>query len=271
MNITLESESECLAKSEQYEADYGYTPYSYQNLTWKEEDYNYDTSLWRIVRINEDGSVRLISEDTPITTEDIEYYGECHGTTDFEDTNAKSKLDEWYSGFYVLYSGKNIDIEANVLSSSTGFCSDVSIASSYQDPDYEENWGMEYGAHDRLKKDNPTPQFLCPSDLYISNVALLSADEAVYAGINPTQEGASNSYLVNNTNWYTMSYDDYFYLACKNVFSVNESGNLGSNEVTSYDNFGLRPVINVKGNLEVELTGTGNPGTSTNPYIIKPN
>lgn len=48
----------------------------------------------------------------------------------------------------------------------------------------------------------------------------------------------------------------------------------GGNEVTMGPNFmeyTIHPVINVKGDATFALEGTGEPGSSINPYIIKTN
>ena len=50
------------------------------------------------------------------------------------------------------------------------------------------------------------------------------------------------------------------------VFDDGYVGNVGV-----YGGDGVRPVINLKSDVEAFLNGTGEPGTSTNPYVIKTN
>ena len=135
---------------------------------------------WRIVRINEDGSVRLITEN-PVgssvynpSERDNAYVGYMYGTagsSTYEATHQnvnnsimKTYLDNWYNA--------NLNIFSSYFSMDAGFCNDRSVASSGK-------WDMEdtalgyaknltfYGAYNRLFK-LKQPQFKCPqtNDLF---------------------------------------------------------------------------------------------------------
>ena len=80
----------------------------------------------------------------------------------------------------------------------------------------------------------------------------------------------SNGYL--NRLVYTYSSQSYWSLSpiffnshesAARVWFVNGAGNLGDNYVT--DSFGVRPVINLNGNVEI----SSGIGTSSDPYVIK--
>ena len=253
---------------------------------------------WRIIRINEDGTLRLIysGNDTsgPVTTGEntqigtsafnslfynnmyVGYMytdGNVHGL----DTNSEIKgvLDEWYQNNLTSYNDK-IDGNAGFCGDRTPYqCSDIKCndASVGGGTGSSETY---YGAFIRLYRSEKSPSLECPnnSDLYTTSgseqgnkaltypIGLISADEVAYAG------GVSGSindsfYLFTNLYYWTMS---PFYVtgsfANSNVFSVYSTGQFAMNWVPNTD--GVRPVINLKADIQI----TGGTGTSTNPYIV---
>ncbi len=96
-------------------------------------------------------------------------------------------------------------------------------------------------------------------------VGLITSDEVVFAG---GFGGASNNgyWLYTNRYYWTMSPSYYYYYRSSNqyayVFVVNTIGALGAGSVNN-DDYGVRPVINLKAN--VKITGTGVDG---DPYVV---
>lgn len=244
---------------------------------------------WRIIRVNGNGSVRLIydgttahangesSTDRRIGTsafntniDDNAYVGYMYGTpgsTTYEATHAnvndssiKTTLDNWYESNLSNYSDY-IDTEA-------GFCGD---RTSYSGTGTGTS-RTYYGAYNRVVN-NKQPTFECSnsSDLYTTSgssqgnkalqypIGLITADEVAYAGGVYATNNRSY-YLYTNSTYWTMS--PYNYGGDANVFYVYSAGYLnGINYVAIA--YSVRPVINLRGDLFV--TGTG---TSTDPYEV---
>ena len=251
---------------------------------------------WRIIRVNGNGSVRLIydgttahangesSVDRRIGTsafntnpDDNAYVGYMYGTpgsSTYEATHAnvknstiKTMLDNWYESNLSNYSDY-IDTEA-------GFCGDRTPSTSSSSINNSGGTGTTqtyYAAYNRLYT-NKTPSFKCTnnSDLYTTTeskdgnkalqypIGLISADEVAYAG-GVWTTGNTSYYLYTNSAYWTMS-PYYFLGSYASVFRVNSSGYLNNYSVNNA--LGVRPVINLRGDLSV--TGTG---TSTNPYEV---
>lgn len=122
---------------------------------------------WRIVRINEDGTIRLISSD--------EYYGGAYSSSvdaSYENSLVKSRVDSWYNGL----SSENQSLIATGV-----FCNDTTNTAS-----------------NRLSS-NPT--FVCPTNAKTLNLkaGLISADELRYSGSAINANG--NSFINNGWNW----------------------------------------------------------------------
>ena len=241
---------------------------------------------WRIVRINEDGSVRLIKQDSIGDSafnenyDDAAYVGYMYGTADsttYEATHGntnsstiKTSLDTWYQNNLTSYSSL-IDGEA-------GFCGDRSLSSGT-------GIGQtitDYGAYNRLIR-NKTPQFKCPqsNDLYTAStstkgnkaltysIGLITADEVAYAG-GVYAKSNKSYYLVNGDYFWTMSpvhsgpRSNSGSLA--DVWLVIPGGRHGFDAVLRV--VGVRPAINLKSTAEIIDGGNG---TLNNPYVIKVN
>ena len=245
---------------------------------------------WRIIRVNGNGSVRLIydsstahangesSVDRHIGTSafntnnnDNAYVGYMYGTpgsTTYEATHAnvnnsavKTTLDNWYESNLSNYSDY-IDTEAGFWGDRTPYSgSGTGTTQTY------------YAAYNRLYT-NKTPSFKCTnnSDLYTTieskdgnkalqyPIGLISADEVAYAG-GVYDTSNSSYYLYIPGAYWTMS-PYRFSNGYARVFYVRSDGSVGNNYV-DWAVPGVRPVINLRGDLSV--TGTG---TSTDPYEV---
>ena len=235
---------------------------------------------WRIIRINGDGTLRLIyngtsksqtGSGTQIGTSafnssynnnmyvGLKYTsGNVHGTG--TNSTILGVLNNWYSSNLASYAD---DIDVNA-----GFCNDrTPYSGSGTGP------ATDYAAYNRLYT-NKSPRFKCTnsSDLFTVSsaskgnralqypIGLITADEVAYAG---GVYGSSNSsyYLYTNQDYWTMS-PRFFDSGIAWVFAVYSSGYLDGPHVGSTN--GVRPVVNLKADTQFS---SGN-GTSTNPYII---
>ena len=237
---------------------------------------------WRIVRINEDSSVRLIYQGTtPNPTGSaatignsafnanmegnatIGYmYGDPYSSTYAEthanerDSTIKQFIDSWYEDNLIAYSTYLAD---------AGFCGDRSIES-----------GDGIGANETRYGTGHDPQFSCPqsNDLYTTSssnkgnkaldypIGLLTVDEVKYAGGSKSN---SNYYLYINgigRGTWTMT-PATFDSAYPFIFSIYSSG--GFTSESSDWNISVRPVINLKSTTEIIEGGNG---TQSNPYVI---
>ena len=243
---------------------------------------SFANNIWRIVRINEDGSIRLIKQDSVGYSKfndnynDAAYIGYMYGTpgsTTYEATHAntnsstiKTTLDTWYQNNLTSYSSL-IDGEA-------GFCGDRSLSSGTGIGTTSTN----YGARRRLEN-NKTPQFKCPqsNDLYTTSTAtkgnkaltypigLITADEVAYAG-GVVYKKNKSYYLTNGRYFWTMSpgsSDSSTY-----VWNVLGDGDVRRVDVGDDALWVVRPAINLKSTAEIIDGGNG---TLNNPYVIKVN
>ena len=253
---------------------------------------------WRIIRINEDGSIRLIYNGTSNATtgtgtqigtsaynssyNDNAYVGYMYGNTgasSYSSTHAntnnstiKDVLDSWYQS--------NLSSYANSIDGNAGFCGNRTPSTSIDSIDNFGGTGTTttyYGGYVRLYgQSNGVPTFECAnnSDLYTTRgssqgnkaltnpIGLISMDEVWYAG--GFGDIANQSYyLYTNQNYWTMSsaWYDYNY-GYADVFAVYSSGSLSDWGVGNI--LGVRPVINLKADIQF-ISGDG---TSSNPYII---
>ncbi len=237
---------------------------------------------WRIIRINGDGSIRVIyngkstamdRNDTVISSSQVfnsnknqsEYVGymytegEQHGN--ITNSSIKGVLDSWYSSNLASYADK--------ISTEAGFCGDRNLESG----SWSSTGSKLYAAYGRLA-DNKAPTLKCSnsSDLYTTSssskgnkkltnpIGLITADEVSMAG------GVFGS---NNNSYYLYNKEDYWTMSPSNfrsnlalVFYVRSYGDLNGTNVNNP--IGIRPVINIASNVAIK---SGN-GTSSEPYEI---
>ncbi|MEG1995767.1 MAG: InlB B-repeat-containing protein [Bacilli bacterium] len=214
--------------------------------------------MWRIVRINEDGTVKLILGGN--STED-----------GYIDSARHVWNPSWDQATYVNYVGSTVktDIEMWYNNNITG--ANNNKAATWNVCNDKSGTSDSYGGRTRLYNNN-TPQFKCPnaSDNIATKGGLLTADEVAYAGGILYSE-SPDYYLYDNANrsaalgcwWLSSSF--YFYNGFAFVFSVDGSFNPGflfGNNVNG--GLGLRAVISLASDT---LTVSGN-GTKVSPYVI---
>ena len=246
---------------------------------------------WRIVRINEDNSVRLIyagtsASDTAAFINTSQAYNSSSNNSAYvgymytasqqygtgTNSSIKTVVDNWYSSNLNSYSG--------YISKTAIYCNDRTVGSG--------SWSatgntFRYAAHTRLI-DNKTPTFACSNanDRFTAStstgngkltypIGLITADEISYAG-GVYGTNSSNYYIAQNASsgasfWWTMS-PLYWYgnSSYAYVFIVGGSFLTGHlfNDLVNHSH-GVRPVISLKSCV----LASGGDGTASNPYTVE--
>ncbi|MCI8331158.1 MAG: hypothetical protein HFE04_03565 [Bacilli bacterium] len=241
---------------------------------------------WRIIRINGNGSVRLLyagdgNDATSIGSSSYStnvnmknhpaYVGWKYTEGDSLEINrengiksgAYAKVEEWYNE---LSSTNKSYIDTKVI-----YCNDRNIGNGYS---YDTNVEFNYATYDRLTA-NKTPSFNCSnsSDRFY-NFGLMTADEIVYAGgkfatNSPkayyylAQDGISS--IIGNHWWWTMSPYGLLNNGYAYVYGVDGSNKPGFYSGHAVHSEGIiRPVISLKSNVLV----TEGDGSGASPYEI---
>ena len=259
---------------------------------------------WRIIRINGDGSIRMIYNGT--TTDqtgggtqigtsayntnynDNAYVGYMYGTagsSTYEATHAntndstiKQTLDNWYQ---TNIADKNY---GQYISTEQGFCNDrqtmSGVDSSYGIAGYGTNatsyasWGRLYQNGIWLGSQNPSLKCSGSNDYFTISGSSRGNHKLMYpVGLITMDElvlaggfgGSSNSNFYLYTNQY------YWSMSPSNFNSTDSSASVFSmwangliDDSYAYGTWGIRPVINLKSNLMI--TGTG---TTSDPYKVE--
>ena len=208
---------------------------------------------WRIVRVNEDGTVRIVMQDGINNNATYKFNSNNNNYTYMYYTNgqAKTTLESWYQ----TNIGSKADLASKVVSGDY-YCEQAKVKIS---DDYES------GNATMITYNKYTPDFKCSSDgnnkgVVNASVGLLSYDEVVYAGGYRGQ--SNNSYYLYNSaiTWWTMS-PAGIASGCSLVCSVYTTGIIGNNYVNSTN--AVRPVLN----LAADTLATGS-GTSSDPFVV---
>ena len=230
---------------------------------------------WRIIRINGDGTIRMIYQGTSANTTGtntqveasafnkssnnnmyVGYMytsGQVHGNG--MNSTIKGVLDQWYNS--------NLSNYVNYISTGNGavFCNDRSLATG-TGIGTSETYYMVF--HRLVSLLTPTLKCTDTSDRFTTPVGLITADEVVYAGgVYATNN--SGYYLYTGGYYWTMSpfYFNPNVAAPTGEFLVYSSGLFGAGAVDDRVR-GVRPVINLK----ADTIFSGGSGTSSNPYIV---
>ena len=247
---------------------------------------------WRIIRINEDGSIRVIynGEKSVVNSagkETVLANGYNDGSTDYTqiqtsafnsssnrseyvgfryteasqrpsnpntgtESMIKGVLDTWYSN--------NLQAYDSMIVSTPGFCNDREMASGY-------TWSSQpsssilYNTIERSQNGTPTYECSNTNDLYQIKIGLITADEVRYAGM---VNGKSNTkiYLYTGNTYWTMS-PGFFNGSNASVFYIEFGGGFfWYNPVVS--TLGVRPVINLSADTTIK---SGN-GTISSVYEV---
>ena len=246
---------------------------------------------WRIVRINEDNSVRLIYAGTSATDtaafistsqvynssyDNSSYVGYMYTASQQYGTNTNSPIKTVVDNWYV----SNLNSYSGYISKTAIYCNDRTVGSG--------TWSATgsnfyYAAYTRLNT-NKTPTFACSNsnDRFTAStttgngkltypIGLITADEISYAGgLYGTNN--SNYYIAQNASsgaswWWTMSpYYWVSYYSYAYVFIVGGSSNTGRlDRDYVHRTYGVRPVISLKSCV----LASGGSGTASDPYTVE--
>lgn len=192
---------------------------------------------WKIVKINGDGSVKLVLDGT---IEELNKYYESEFS--FENSKISESLNNWYNVNLKDYS----DYIAYYK-----FCNDI----------VTEEESTNYIGYSRIIT-NKIPMYVCLGNKVNTKIGLLTADEVSMAGASTNEN--KNFYLYNEnikTAYYLMTGAEY-----KNgtyyPFLVNTDGSIIANTAGNLLR-SIRPVINIIKNAKI----SGN-GSLEEPYEI---
>ena len=228
---------------------------------------------WRIIRINGDGSIRLIysgnSETGPVQTGEDTQIGESFFNVlddQSEYVGLKYTIGEQHGQitnsiiFNTLFSWYQSELSnySSFVDTNVGFCSNRDVRNGSEWASQPNNT-LYYSSYERLIA-NKNPTLECnESDILHLPIGLITADEASFAG--GLGYGNNQSfYLNNNLTYWTMT-PFWYYSKQSASFGISE-GVITFDRVASQP-YGVRPVINLK--ADTLFTGTG---TSTDPYVV---
>lgn len=199
---------------------------------------------WRIVRINGDGTVKLILNSAIDTVQ--AFYTATEGEFyTYEESNIRNYLASWYD-YNLIYYDEYIAIDK--------YCNDYNTTNTTDNI---------YSSYIRVVT-NKIPTFNCLGRNIGTKVGLLTADEVVYAGAL-YQTNNTSYYLYNKdivSGWWTMT-PATGNTTSMNPFIITNDGALEANVIGNY-NRGLRPVISLI--KDISVVGKG---TIDDPYTIK--
>ena len=192
---------------------------------------------WKIVKINGDGSVKLVLDGT---IEELNKYYESEFS--FENSKISESLNNWYNVNLKDYS----DYIAYYK-----FCNDI----------VTEEESTNYIGYSRIIT-NKIPMYVCLGNKVNTKIGLLTADEVSMAGASTNENKSFYLYNENSkTAYYLMTGAEY-----KNgtyyPFLVNTDGSIIANTAGNLLR-SIRPVINIIKNAKI----TGN-GSLEEPYEI---
>ena len=208
---------------------------------------------WRIVRVNEDGTIRIVMQDGINSNANIAFNSNYNNYTYMYYTNsqAKTTLESWYQ----TNIGSKKDLASSVASGAY-YCEQAKA--KYSD-------SYTSGSATMTTYNKYTPDFKCIADgngkgVVNASVGLLSYDEVVYAGGYYNQ--SNSNYYLNNPAiyWWTMS-PAGFSGSDSGVWRVGTSGYIYRNYVNI--TYRLRAVLNL--NADTLVTGDG---TSSDPFVV---
>ena len=253
----------------------------------------YAGAYWRIIRINGDGSVRLLYAGTTANAsgsglniksaafnskrDNPAYVGYMYGSTlntSYEKTNAnendsniKKELDNWYKTHILGTSNESVIADA-------GFCNDRSLSSGNG---YSTTSSYTYYGPYRRYYQTKQPTLKCAqtNDLFTLKtstkgnkaltypIGLITVDELMLSGYADGYINKS-AYTYSTSYYWTLS-PRYFSvsLTAAYEFLLSSAGFPGSGWVT--DGYGVRAVVNLSSDAQI----SGGIGTANSPFEIK--
>ena len=245
---------------------------------------------WRIIRINGDGSIRMIYSGTTkpdsstatvmagtgtqinATTyqfnssyDNPSYVGYMHTASQQHGNSTSSTVKTTLENWYKTTTLETDSATKALVSQEQIFCNDRSVTSG----SFSTSSTFFYAAYTRLVT-NKSPILTCPtdSDKFTSKkssignkaldypVGLITADEVAMAGGGRSTNNTTYYLYTNQSYWAGSPFafnSDYTYAY---EFLVHSSGNVGNYIV--YDDYGVRPVVSLSSKAKLSGSGTYN-------------
>lgn len=245
---------------------------------------SFANQLWRVIRVNGDGTIRLLyNTDIDKSVFNNAYDDEKYSGYTYDNANVCTKENPCISSFDAknnLFVNNmnmtNSDVKTYLenwyISNLKLYDNYISLDSYCNDTTYVVSGNnYYYGAYDRIYKQYQ-PSLKCPdtSQLYGGNyklkIGLMTADEANYAGLNTkTPHATTNNYLYYSSNWWFMT-SGWKYITSSATSSSGGNTTIGINpQIFVNYTFYVRPVINLKSNTLI----TSGDGSLSNPYVVE--
>ena len=211
---------------------------------------------WRIVRINEDGTIRIVMQDGINNNTKYEFNTNTNNYKYmyYSNSQAKTTLESWYQ--------TNIESKSDLTSkvvSGNYYCEEAKVRYSNT---YKSNKAtmVIYTSY--------TPNFKCATDgnnkgPVNASIGLLTYDEIVYAGGFPATVNKS-FYLYKSIDFWTMSPAGFYSLSNISSIWMSSNDNTLQPNGTSSNTPMLRPIIILKS--DTQASGTG---TSSDPFVVQ--
>ena len=210
---------------------------------------------WRIVRVNEDGTIRIIMQDGINNNTNYKFNSNYNNYTYMYYTNSQVKptLESWYQ----TNIGSKADLAKNVASGAY-YCEQAKVK-------YDSS--VTSGSANMILYSSYTPDFKCATDgnskgQVNASVGLLTYDEVVYAG-GYYYHNNSNYYLNNSAiYWLTMSpagFSDSY----SNAWGGSATGEIVNLDVGSALR-AVRPVLILNAGTQI----SDGDGTKENPFVV---
>ena len=206
--------------------------------------------VFRIVRINEDGTIRLITQDNVISSQKFNSTYNTYDKMYYTNSEIKTVVENWYK---TNITDKGFD---GKVASGNYFCEQAKVV-----------WSKSYtaGSATVATKDNYTPSFDCTTDgngkgVVNGKVGLITIDEVLFAG--GVIGSSSNFYLKNGSIYWMMSPSGFYDDNVSRAWVVDGGSNTHSYGVINFN--GVRPVLNLSADTLVSGSGT-----ESDPYIVK--
>ena len=211
---------------------------------------------WRIVRINEDGTIRIVMQDGINNNATYKFNLKTNNYIYMYYTNsqAKTTLESWYQ----TNIGSNTNLASEVAKGDY-YCEQAKMGDNSNG-----NFGNEHPTYYKKYISN----FKCTTDknnygVVNASVGLLSSDEVIHAGGYFNK--INNNYYLNNStiNWWTLSpcgtyFDDSY------VCYIRTDGYFFETIVNASKYAVIRPVLNLTANTQV----SDGDGTKENPFVV---
>ena len=282
--------------------DYDSNPTYYYRGSVENNYVKFAGYYWRILRINSNGSIRIIydgtsahgngaiSTDRKVDTSEFNLYnndnmyvgymytsGNAHGTG--TSSTVKTNVDKFYAEKLTSYTSK---LDANV-----GFCGDRSALNVIKNDKFGIGSNVSYySAYYRLIGSRPSLECNYSSDYYtissspvgnkalIYPIGLITIDEMMLAGQSggfsfgfyQTSKVNINNYLTVGFQFWTLTPSGYYVPPDYAYFSSRLlviSAKGYIGDCDPHNKYAIRPVINIRS--DVTITGSG---TMTDPYVV---